>query len=72
MYKKYDDQFIVMQATIEANRQEIKANNKYSDEKMLKLAEDFKSMITSTITSIMDLINISKSSLAHKDSPKLQ
>ena len=50
-----------MQATIEGNRQ-------YSDEKIRKLIE----YLIAMITSIMDQIIISKSSLDNKDSPKAQ
>ena len=59
MDNKSDVQFLIMQATIEVNKQ-------YCGEKMKKLTED----LTAIITSIMDQINISKSSLDHKDSPK--
>ena len=40
---KSDEQFIIMQATIEANGQDF-------DEKTAKLTEDLKAMIKSTIT----------------------
>ena len=43
MDNKSDEQLLVMQAIIEAKRQE-------SDDKMKKLTEDLKAMITSTIT----------------------
>ena len=39
MYKKYDKQFIIMQASIESNKQD-------SDEKIMKVTEDFKAIIT--------------------------
>ena len=42
MYNKSDEQFLIMQANIEANRQE-------TDEKLIKLTDDL-TMITSTIT----------------------
>ena len=59
-----------MQDTIEANNQEMKTNNQDSDEKMMKLTEDFKAMLASTIKSIMDQINTLESSPTQKDSPK--
>ena len=43
MDNKSGEQLLVMQAIIEAKRQE-------SDDKMKKLTEDLKAMITSTIT----------------------
>ena len=46
MDTNYDEQFLIIQATIEANKQE-------SDEKINKPKEDLKEIITSTITSIM-------------------
>ena len=42
MDNKSDEHFIVMKATIESNKKEIKVNKQYSDEKMMKLAEYFK------------------------------
>ena len=45
-----------MQATIESNKQEIKSNRQESDDKMMILTEDSKTMLASTITSIMDQI----------------
>ena len=56
-----------MQATIEANKKEMKSNKQDSDEKMMKLTEDIKEILASTITSMMDQINILKSSPAQKD-----
>ena len=44
-----DEQFIIMQAAIEYNKQEIKANKQDSDDKMMNLTEDFKPMLASTI-----------------------
>ena len=43
---KSDEQLLMVQAAIEANRQ-------YSDYKMKNITEDFKAMITSIIISIM-------------------
>ena len=62
MDNKSDEQLLIIQATIEATRQD-------SDEKMNKLTEDFKAIITSTIASIMDHISMSKSSTDYNDSP---
>ena len=59
MDNKSDEQLLTMQAIIEANRQE-------SDEKMKKLSEDLKAMITSTIIKMIDQINISKTSQDQK------
>ena len=39
------EQFIITQAVIEANKQDIKANKQDYDKEMMKLAEDFKEMI---------------------------
>ena len=61
MDNKSDDQLLIMQATIEASRQD-------SDMKMKKLTED----ITATIASMMDQIKNSKSSPDKKGSPKAQ
>ena len=61
MYNKSDDQLLVMQDKIEANR-------KYYNDKMKKLTED----LTSMITSMVDQIKISKSSTDRKDSQKYQ
>ena len=49
MDNKSDEQFIIMKVTIEANKQDIKDNKQDSDEKMMKLTEDFKQIIASTI-----------------------
>ena len=59
MDKQSDDQLLIMQASIEAIRQD-------SDEKMKNLKEDS----TEMITSIMDQIKIPRSSPDKKDSPK--
>ena len=55
-----------MPAKIEANRQETDEKLKKTDEKLTNLTEDIE-MITSTITSMMDQTNISKSSPYQKD-----
>ena len=70
MDNKSYEQFIIIQSTIEANKQEIKYNKQYYDEKMMKLIKYFKAMLSSTITSMMDHINMSKSSPPQKNSPK--
>ena len=59
-----------MHATIEANKQDMKANKQDFDEKMMNLTEDFKLMLASTITSIIYQNNVYKSSPSHKYSPK--
>ena len=55
MFNKSNEQLLIMQTTIESKRQE-------SNEKMDKLIEYLKAVLTSTITEIMDYINISKPS----------
>ena len=61
MDKKSDDQLLIIQARIEANRQ-----NSY--DKMKNIKED----LTAMIASMMDQIKISKSSLEKKDPTKSQ
>ena len=39
-----DEQIIIMQAKIETNKQDLKANKQDSDEKMMNLTEYFKAM----------------------------
>ena len=53
MYTNSYEQFLIMEATIESNKQQ-------SDEKMKNLTEDLKSMTTSTIKSTMGHMNINK------------
>ena len=60
------EQFIIMQATIESNKQEIKINKQDSDEKMTKFIEDFKAILGS----ITDQIKTLKSSPNQKGWPK--
>ena len=60
MDNNYGEQLLIMQATIEAYRQD-------SNDKMKKLTEELKAMITSTITPTVDQVNISKSSPYQKD-----
>ena len=64
MDNKYDEQLLIMQATIEANRK--------GSKKMKKITEYPKAIIISTIILMMDNKNISKSSPDHKDEPKYQ
>ena len=52
------EQLIITQAKIESKKPEMNTNKKYSDEKNMNLTEDFKAIIESTITSMMDQINI--------------
>ena len=72
MDNKSDEHFIIMQAKIEANKQKIKSNKQYSDEKMMKLIEDLKKTPASTITSMTYHINTSKSLPSQKDPPNPQ
>ena len=65
MDNKSYEQLLIMQDTIEANM-------KYSDDKTKNTTEYLKAMTTSTITSMMDHINIFKFSIYQKDSPKAQ
>ena len=51
MDNNYDEQLIIMQSKIEANKHEMKANKQDSDEKMMKLTEYFKEILELTITS---------------------
>ena len=51
-----DEQFLIMQAKIESNKQE-------SYEKTKNIKEYLKALVTSTITSVMGHMNIYKSSL---------
>ena len=62
---KYYEQFIITQASIESKKKD-------SDEKMMNFTEDFKSIIASSITSIMDQINDLESLSTDKDSPRPQ
>ena len=59
------EQFIIIQASIEAKKQEMKSNKKDYDEKMRKSTEEFKAMLAA----IKDQINNLKYLLTHKDSP---
>ena len=42
MDNKTDEQFIIMQATIEENKQDMKSNEQDYDKKRMNLTEDFK------------------------------
>ena len=70
MDKNSYELFIIMQETIEANRQYMKASKQEYDEKMINITEDFKEILASTIISTMDQINIIKSYPSQRDSPK--
>ena len=72
IYNKSDEQFIIVQATIEANKQYMKSKKQGSDKKMMKLIEDFKVMLASTTKSFMDQIKISKYFPYQQDSKKSQ
>ena len=54
MDNNYDENFIIMKATIEANKQEMKSNKQDYDYKMMNLIEYFKSVLLSNIASIID------------------
>ena len=60
MDNKSDEQFIILQSTIESNKQDMKSNKQESDEKMMNLTEYLKAMIESTITSTVGQMNIYK------------
>ena len=66
MDKSSDKQFIIMQATIESNKQDIKAKNQDYDERMMKLTQDFKAILTP----IMDHISTLKYFPTENDSTK--
>ena len=50
MNNNSDEQFTIIQSTIEANNKDMIANNQESGEKMMNLIEYFKAILTSTIT----------------------
>ena len=64
-----DEQFIIVHAVIEANKQGLKSNKQDSDGKIMNITEYFKSMLSSPITSITDKIKSFKSSPTQKNSP---
>ena len=53
---KSDEQFLIIQSLIEANRQETDEKQMNTDEKLTKITEDLK-VLTATITSMMDQTN---------------
>ena len=63
MENKSDEQFIIMQAAIEDNKQETKSNKKDSDEKIMQFTETLK-VLTAFM---MDQNNIQKCSTTNKD-----
>ena len=65
-----DEHFITMQDAIESNKKDMKANKHNLGEKVIKITEEFKGVIASSILSIMDKINILKHSPTQKASPK--
>ena len=66
MDNKSDEQFLAIQATIEANRQETDEKQIKNDEKLTKIIEDL-TILTATITSMMDHTNNSKFLPSQKD-----
>ena len=52
----YDEQILIIQDTIESNRQETDEKKINTDEKLTNITEDLK-VFTATITSMMDQIN---------------
>ena len=63
MDNKSDENFIIMQSSIEYNKQEMKSKKKDSDEKSTKLSEESKIMFAL----ILNQINTLSSSPNHKD-----
>ena len=70
MDNKSVEHFITMQDTIESNNKDMKANKHDLDEKVMKIIEEFKGVIASSIPSLMNKINTLKHSTTHKASPK--
>ena len=66
MDNKSDKQLLIIQATIQPNRQETDEKNIKDDEKLTKIREYLK-VLTSTITSMMDQTTNSKLSPSQKD-----
>ena len=66
-----NEKFIITQAKIGANKQEIKSNRQESDEKMTNLTEEIKPMLASSTTPITNNINTLKSFQTKKDSPNI-
>ena len=65
MGKRSDEQFLVIQDTIEANRKETVEKKMNTDEKLTQITEDLK-VLTETIKSMMDQTKKSKLSPAQK------
>ena len=66
MDNKSDEKFFIVQATIEAKRQEIYEKKMKTDEKLTNVTEELK-FLTETITLVMDQTNISKFLPSQKD-----
>ena len=66
MDNKSDEQFLIIQATIESNRQETDEKQMKTYEKLRKTTED-QNVLTATITSMTDQTNNSKLSPYQKD-----
>ena len=66
MDKKSDEQFLIIQAKIYANKQENNEKKIKTDEKLTQITEDLK-VLTATFTSMMDQTNNPKFSPAHND-----
>ena len=63
----YDEQFIIVQAAIEYNKQEMKANKQDSDEKMTQFTVKFETMLAV----ISNQLNTLTSSPTQNDTPTL-
>ena len=70
MDNKYDEQFLIIQATIESKKKETDKKKIKTDEKIMKITEYLK-ILTETITSMMDQTHNSKFSPAQKDTSEL-
>ena len=66
MDNKSDEQFLVIQSKIDANKQETGEKQMNNNKKLTQITEYLK-VFTETITYMMDQTNISKFSLARKD-----
>ena len=66
MDNRSDEQFLIIQATIESNRQETYDKQINTDKKLTNITEDL-NFLTEIITSMMDQTNNSKFSPAQKD-----
>ena len=63
MDTNYDETFLAIKATTEANKQEAGKNQVKNDDKLTKITEDIQNLTTF----LMNQANISKSSPAQKD-----